>query len=94
MGISLSVITIGLLSNAAVIGDWQDFLHQWYTVPFVHLITLDFCFMCVLFPLSTLFRDDMARRGLRDPRIFWTVALVPLFGPLAYLCLRPSLLNL
>lgn len=43
----------------------------------------------LLFP--TLLRDDMARRGLKDARLFWAVALLPLFGPLAYLCFRPSL---
>jgi len=35
--------------------------------------------------------DDMARRGLSDDRIFWAVSLVPLLGPLVYLCLRPPL---
>lgn len=30
-------------------------------------------------------------KGLRDSRIFWMVALVPLLGALAYLCLRPPL---
>jgi len=33
----------------------------------------------------------MARRGINNPALFWTVALIPLFGPLAYLCLRPPL---
>lgn len=40
--------------------------------------------------LGSLF-DDMARRGIKDIRIFWVVALFPLLGPLIYLCLRPSL---
>ncbi|BBD64326.1 hypothetical protein NIES4072_20110 [Nostoc commune NIES-4072] len=35
----------------------------------------------------------MARRGIKDIRVFWVVALFPLFGPLVYLCLRPSLLE-
>ncbi|MEG4349046.1 hypothetical protein QUA74_04800 [Microcoleus sp. LAD1_D3] len=33
----------------------------------------------------------MARRGLSDDRIFWAVSIVPLLGPLVYLCLRPPL---
>jgi len=41
--------------------------------------------------VPTLLVDDMARRGLSDRRIFWAVALVPLFGPLVYLVLRPSI---
>lgn len=90
-GIFLSLATIGLVSYALCSEDWQDFVYQWRTVPFVHLITLDFCFMGLFFPLSSLLEDDMARRGLTDPRIFWGVALLPLFGPLAYLCFRPPL---
>jgi hypothetical protein len=44
-----------------------------------------------LFPL--LLGDDMARRGWNNPQIFWLISLVPLFGPLIYLCVRPALLE-
>ncbi|MBD1926746.1 DUF2834 domain-containing protein [Trichocoleus sp. FACHB-90] len=90
-GIFLVLSTIGLLSYAILVGDWADYIQQFQTRTFVHLISLDFCLMCLTFPLTSLFDDDMARRGLKDSRIFWAVALVPLFGPLTYLCLRPSL---
>ena len=90
-GAVLLVITIGLLSYAILAGDWGDYIQQFQTRPFVHLISLDFCFMCLVFPLTSLFDDDMAKRGLHDSRIFWAVVLVPLFGPLGYLCWRPSL---
>jgi hypothetical protein len=72
-------------------GDWQEFVEQWRTVPFVHLITLDFCLMGLLFPLSPLLDDDMARYGLNRSQGFWAIALFPLVGALAYLCLRPPL---
>lgn len=45
--------------------------------------------MTVVFP--AILGDDMGRRGLNDPRIFWLVSLAPLLGPLIYLCLRPPL---
>lgn len=90
-GVSLLVGTIGLLAYAVLAGDWGDYVQQFQTRHFVHLISLDFCLMCLIFPITSLFDDDMARRGLKDSRIFWAVALVPLFGPLVYLCLRPSL---
>ncbi|MBD2005037.1 MULTISPECIES: DUF2834 domain-containing protein [Cyanophyceae] len=90
-GIFLFLSTIFLLSYAIVAGDWADYIQQFQTRTFVHLISLDFCLMCLTFPLTSLFDDDMARRGLKDSRIFWAVALVPLFGPLTYICLRPSL---
>lgn len=90
-GFSLLLITIGLFAYAILAGDWGDYIQLFQTRHFVHLISLDFCLMCLIFPLASLFDDDMARRGLIDSRIFWAVALVPLFGPLVYLCLRPSL---
>ncbi len=88
----LVITTIGLLTTAWLLGDWSDFVEQWRTVPFIHLITIDFCLMALFFPLTPLLNDDMARRGVTDPSVFWAVALVPLFGPLAYLCLRPQLI--
>ncbi len=88
-GVFLSLTTVGLFAYAILAGDWADFIRQWHTNHFVHLITLDFFLMCLLFP--SILGDDMARRGLRDSRIFWAVALVPLLGALAYLCLRPPL---
>lgn len=91
MGAFLSLCTIGLLSYALLTGDWPDFIEQWRTVPFIHLITLDFCLMAVLFPLSPLLDDDMARRNLQNAWVFWSIALLPLFGALFYLCLRPPL---
>jgi hypothetical protein len=90
-GVSLLLSTIGLFVYAAIAGDWGDYVQHFQTRHFVHLISLDFCLMCLIFPLTSLFDDDMARRGLKDSRIFWAVALVPLFGPLIYLCLRPPL---
>ncbi len=90
-GFSLLLSTIGLFVYAVIAGDWGDYVQQFQTRHFVHLISLDFCLMCLIFPLTSLFDDDMARRGLKDSRIFWAVALVPLFGPLVYLCLRPPL---
>ncbi|OUL32948.1 DUF2834 domain-containing protein [Nostoc sp. 106C] len=92
-GVYLLVGTIGLLAYAGIAGNWHDYVQQFFSKPFVHLISLDFCLMCLVFPLSSLFDDDMARRGIRDAWIFWSVALVPLFGPLIYLCLRPSLVE-
>ena len=35
----------------------------------------------------------MARRGWKNPQVFWAVSLLPLLGSLAYLCLRPALIE-
>ncbi|MGL4617684.1 MAG: DUF2834 domain-containing protein, partial [Chroococcidiopsis sp.] len=70
-------------------GDWTDFFQQWQTSRFIHVMSLDFCLLCVLFP--ALLGDDMARRGMNNSVIFWLTALIPLFGSLVYLCVRPPL---
>ncbi|MFQ4146119.1 DUF2834 domain-containing protein [Chlorogloeopsis sp. ULAP02] len=86
------VLTIGaaiLVGYGLGQGDWNNFVQQWQTSRFIHVMSLDFCLLCALFP--ALLGDDMVRRGLKNPQIFWLVALIPLFGPLMYLCIRPSL---
>lgn len=90
-GFVLLFSTMGLLAYAVIAGDWGDYVQQFQTRHFVHLISLDFCLMSLIFPLTSLFDDDMARRDLNDSQIFWVVALIPLFGPLVYLCTRPHL---
>jgi hypothetical protein len=78
---------IALLIYGLTQGDWSDFVSQWQTSRFIHVMSLDFCLLCLLFPV--LLGDDMARRGLNDQWIFWGVALLPLVGALAYVTLRP-----
>ncbi|MBW4648284.1 MAG: hypothetical protein KME06_06235 [Kastovskya adunca ATA6-11-RM4] len=91
-GAILTVSTVILLVFALFFGDWSAFVQEFLTNRFIHAMTLAFCLFALLFPYPTLLSDDMARRGLTsNSQLFWLVALVPLFGPLAYLCLRPPL---
>lgn len=89
-GVVLSLSTIPLLAYGFGFGDWDDFVQQFLSDRFIHGMSLAFCLFCLLFP--TILGDDMARRSWNNPQMFWTVALLPLLGPLVYLCLRPSLL--
>ncbi|MFM5983550.1 MAG: DUF2834 domain-containing protein [Sphaerospermopsis kisseleviana] len=70
-------------------GNWSDFIQQWQTSRFIHVMSLDFCMLSLLFP--ALLADDMTRRGWKDNQLFWLFALVPFFGALIYLCVRPPL---
>lgn len=90
-GVVLSVSAIALFLFAIVFGDWTGFVEQFQTNKFIHAMSLAFCVFGLLFP--TLLEDDMARRGLSDQKIFWAIALLPLVGPLVYLCLRPALVS-
>jgi hypothetical protein len=87
-GVVLSLTTIGLLAYG-LFGDWGDFRQQFSSDRFINGMSLAFCLFCLLF--AACLGDDMARRGLNNPQIFWSVSLLPLLGPLAYLCLRPPL---
>lgn len=89
-GIFLALFTIGLLAYGLLAGDWGDFIRQFQSDRFINGMSLAFCLFCLLFP--TVLGDDLARRGfLSNSQLFWVIALVPLLGPLAYLCWRPPL---
>ncbi|YAF98387.1 MAG: DUF2834 domain-containing protein [Nodularia sp. CChRGM 3473] len=88
IGFVLAIAAV-ILVTYGLQGDWGNFVQQWQTNRFIHVMSLDFCLLCLLFP--TLLGDDMARRGWQNPQFFWLIALVPLFGPLMYLCVRPPL---
>ncbi|MBO9998725.1 MAG: DUF2834 domain-containing protein [Cyanobacteria bacterium SID2] len=89
LGVVLTLVSIVCLVYGFTQGDWADFVTQWQTSRFIHVMSLDFCMLCLLVP--TLLDDDMARRELHDRSTFWLAAFVPLLGLLVYLCLRPPL---
>jgi hypothetical protein len=88
-GVILTLSAISLLAYGLGLGDWGDFVRQYQTSKFINAMSLAVCLLVLLLP--ALLGDDMARRGIKNPLVFWAVALLPLFGPLAYLCLRPPI---
>lgn len=91
-GILLTLIAVTLTSYGLMGADWNDFVSQWQTDRFIHVMSLDFCLLALLFP--SLLRDDMAKRGMNNNILFWGVTLLPLFGPLLYLCIRSPLISI
>lgn len=85
----LAVGAVGLLSYGLLQGDWSDFVQQWQTNRFIHVMSLDFCLLCAV--VAPLLKDDMAKRNLDHSRLFWGAVLVPLLGVLFYLAVRPPL---
>jgi hypothetical protein len=85
----IAVGAVVLLTLGLTQADWPDFWQQWHSSKFIHVMSLDFCMLSLVFPV--LLRDDMERRGLQDGRVFWAVALLPLVGALGYLVFRPGL---
>jgi hypothetical protein len=86
----LNLLALGLIIYGVTKGDWNDFVYQWNTSKFIHVMTLDFCLLSILFP--TLVKDDMNKRGMENNLFLWLVSLVPLLGTLIYLLLRSPLI--
>ena len=81
----------GLMLFGFVDGSWVEFIEQWQTNRFIHVMSLDFCLLCLLFLL--LLPDDMARRGMEPNWLWFLVTLIPFIGPALYLCLRSPLVD-
>lgn len=86
------LLTVGAtitLGYGLMFGDWSDFWSQWQTSRFIHVMSLDFCLLGLLFPVLLI--DDLARRELRQPWVIPAVLALPLVGACLYLALRPRL---
>jgi hypothetical protein len=70
-------------------GNWSDFVTQWQSSRFIHVMSLDFCVLTLLFP--SLLHDDLGRRGISPQPLIWATVALPLVGACLYLLLRPSL---
>lgn len=89
MAIISSIAIITFILWGLINGNWSDFVAQWHTSQFIHLMSIDFCILSLLLP--AILQDDMKRRGIKQEKFFWLTALVPLLGTLIYWCVRPQL---
>ena len=85
LAIALALVGYGL-ADGNLAANWTDFVQQWKSSQFIHVMSLDFCMLCAI--VSPLLKDDMAKRDLVNPALYWTGVLIPLFGILIYLSLR------
>ncbi len=86
------VALVGLLTYGFSAGDWGDFGTRFWGDRFIHVMSLDFCLLAILFP--TLIQDDLARRGLGDQNwLLWAIAFTPPLGAALYLALRSPTLE-
>ncbi len=91
IGLAIALGVLTLLGYGILNGDWADFGAQWQSSRFIHVMSLDFCLLCLVFP--ALLGDDMARRGWSDRPLFWFYGWIPLLGAIAYLVTRPRLVG-
>ena len=87
---ALALLSYGLF-NGNLASNWSNFVYQWKTSQFIHVMSLDFCMLSVIF--APLLADDMAKRSFQNDAIFWLAVLVPLIGILIYLSVRPAIEN-
>ncbi|SKB14503.1 conserved membrane hypothetical protein [Planktothrix sp. PCC 11201] len=88
-GLLLTIGTIILVIYGLTQGNWEDFIQQWQTSRFIHVMSLDFLLLSLLFPV--LLTDDRARREMKNSVILESISLIPLFGALFYLTTRVPL---
>lgn len=89
LALALTLGALPLLGFAILQGDWADFFQQWQTSRFIHVMTLDFCMLWLLFPV--LMVDDRAKRGMGGRSLWWAISFIPMVGALVYLLARPPL---
>ncbi len=87
-GIFLLANAIIWLGYAFIRGDWANFSAQWQNSRFIHVMSLDFCALTLLFP--TLAQDDSRRHGIASPHWAWATVAFPIVGAAIYLCFRPK----
>ncbi len=86
----LALAALGLLGYGFAQGDWADFVRQWQTSRFIHVMSLDYVLLVVLMPY--LISEDQVGRS-PSPVPDWVISWIPLLGSLAYLSLRPPIIE-
>ncbi|APB32535.1 hypothetical protein GlitD10_0234 [Gloeomargarita lithophora Alchichica-D10] len=82
-------LSVGFVGYGLSQGSWGDWWQAFQTSRFIHVMSLDFVLLSVLFPL--VLGDDLTRRRVVRAPWFALVSALPLVGPALYLTLRPPL---
>lgn len=92
LGLAIAVAALALLSYGVIAGDWSDYINQLETSKFIHVMSLDFCLLCLLFTFTV--QDDLKRREIPNSSFLHWMVWIPFFGALVYLCGRsPTVLT-
>lgn len=89
LGVFILITSLVLVSFGILQGNLTDFMQQWQTSRFIHVMSLDFCLLSLLFPI--LLKDDLEKRNVKDSLWFWGISCLPLLGSALYLVIRPPL---
>jgi hypothetical protein len=75
-----------LILYGVLYGDWIDYAAVYGTNSLIHVMTIDFVLVSLLFPI--LLRDDLRRRGKYSSRNLLLYSIGSIFGALVYLIKR------
>ncbi|MBE9202347.1 hypothetical protein IQ218_01225 [Synechocystis salina LEGE 06099] len=88
LGRILFLLAIACVGGAVLLGNWGDYWQQLQTNQFIAVMSSDFLCLTLAFPLL-LAQYPYRGQGTRSLPITM-MAMVPLFGALAYLSIRPN----
>ena len=92
VSVLLMLATLALVVFAFAFGDWDNYRKEFNGNRFIHVMTIDFCIVSLLFPF--LVDDDLKRRQAssnEQSRLYMALCFLPLIGPLIYLFTRQPL---
>ncbi|WP_247215814.1 DUF2834 domain-containing protein [Synechococcus sp. C9] len=89
LGVVWLGLTLGFMGYGLSQGSWGEWWQAFQTSRFIHVMSLDFLLLSVLFPL--VLGDDMTRRRVNHTPWFALVSALPMVGAALYLILRPRL---
>ena len=92
VSVLLMLMTLALLVFAFAFGHWNNYRKEFNGNRFIHVMTIDFCIVSLLFPF--LVDDDLKRRRASSngqPRLDMALCFLPLVGPLFHLFKRQPL---
>lgn len=89
LGMLWLTLTLGFMGYGLSQGNWADWWQAFQTSRFIHVMSLDFVLLSVLFPV--VLGDDLTRRKVNHSPWFALVCALPMVGPALYLTLRPQL---
>jgi len=84
--ILLSLVGVSLVFYGLVYGDWLGFINSFQTSGLVHIMSIDFILISLLFPI--LVKDDMIRRGTYTMLEWVFYSCLSIIGALFYLIRR------
>jgi hypothetical protein len=81
------LLTAFLIIYGLLFGDAAEYVLLFHSSRFIHIMTLDFIFLSLIAPYGI--KLDLNNSWDNSSKL-WLLGLLPLFGTIIYLCMRPN----